>query len=69
MRIYHIPCKSCGYETKLPLGSSDLDQILTDTNFDYAEYHLFIWKKGQSLCMRIFMIRSLMINVPVMVAR
>jgi DNA-directed RNA polymerase subunit RPC12/RpoP len=45
MQIYHFICKSCGYETKLPLGSSDLDQILTDTNLDYAEYHLFICKK------------------------
>ena len=34
-----------GYEAKLPLGSSDLDQILTDTNVDYAEYHIFIRKK------------------------
>lgn len=33
------------YETKLPLDSSDLDQILTDTNVDYTEYHLFIRKK------------------------
>jgi hypothetical protein len=33
-----------GYETK-PIGSSDLDQILTDTNADYAEYRLFICKK------------------------
>jgi hypothetical protein len=45
MQIYHIICKSCGYETKLPIGSSDLDQILTDTNLDYADYHLFICKK------------------------
>ncbi|MGI0035097.1 MAG: hypothetical protein ACRD98_04425, partial [Nitrososphaera sp.] len=45
MQIYHIACKSCGYETKLPLGSSDFDQILTDTNADYAEYHLFVCKK------------------------
>ncbi|MGI0014291.1 MAG: hypothetical protein ACREBU_12750, partial [Nitrososphaera sp.] len=28
-----------------PLGSSDFDQILTDTNADYAEYHLFVCKK------------------------
>jgi hypothetical protein len=45
MQIYHFTCKSCGYETKLPLGSSDFDQILTDTNADYAEYRLFICKK------------------------
>ena len=45
MQIYHITCKSCGYETKLPLGSSNLDQILTDTNADYADYHLFVCKK------------------------
>ena len=45
MQVFHIACKSCGYETKLLLGSSDLDQILTDTNLDYAEYHLFVCKK------------------------
>jgi hypothetical protein len=45
MQVYHITCKSCLYETKLPVGSSDLDQILTDTNLDYADYHLFKCKK------------------------
>jgi len=41
MQIYHFLCKGCGYESKLPLGSSDLDQVLTDVNADYAEYHLY----------------------------
>jgi len=41
MQIYHFTCKNCGYESRLPLGSSDLDQVLTDVNFDYADYHLF----------------------------
>lgn len=41
MQIYHFTCKGCGYELKLPLGSSDLDQVLTDANADYADYHLF----------------------------
>ena len=41
MQIYHFTCKHCGYELKLPLGSSDLDQVLTDVNADYADYHLF----------------------------
>lgn len=45
MQIYCITCESCGYKTRLPLGSSDLDQILTDANLDYAEYRLFICKK------------------------
>jgi hypothetical protein len=45
LQIYHFLCKSCGYEAKLPVGSSDLDQILTDTNEDYADYHLFVCKK------------------------
>ena len=49
MQIYHFKCKSCGYESKLPLGSSDLDQTLTDVNADYAEYRLFICKKEASL--------------------
>ena len=41
MQIYHFTCKGCGYESKLPLGSADLDQVLTDVNVDYADYHLF----------------------------
>jgi hypothetical protein len=41
MQIYHFTCNGCGYESKLPLGSSDLDQVLTDANADYADYHLF----------------------------
>ena len=45
MQIYHIVCKRCRYETKVPIGSSDLDQILTDINLDYAEYRLFVCKK------------------------
>ena len=44
MQIYHFKCKSCGYQSKLPLGSSDLDQTLTDVNADYSEYHLFLCK-------------------------
>lgn len=42
MEVYRIACPNCGYETKLPIGSSDLDQILTDANADYAEYRLFV---------------------------
>jgi len=45
MQIYHFKCKSCGYESKLPLGSSDLDQTLTDVNADFSEYHLFKCQK------------------------
>jgi hypothetical protein len=45
LKVFSFKCKSCGYESKLPLGSSDLDQTLTDVNADYAEYHLFICKK------------------------
>jgi hypothetical protein len=30
MQIYHFTYKDCGYELKLPLGSSGLDQVLTD---------------------------------------
>ena len=41
MQIHHFTCKHCAYELKLPLGSSDLDQVLTDVNADYADYHLF----------------------------
>jgi hypothetical protein len=45
VKVYSFKCKSCGYEAKLPLGSSDLDQTLTDVNADYAEYRLFVCKK------------------------
>lgn len=45
VKVFSFKCKSCGYEAKLPLGSSDLDQTLTDVNADYAEYRLFICKK------------------------
>jgi hypothetical protein len=45
MEIYYSKCEACKYEIKIPLGSSDLDQILTDINADYADYHLFICRK------------------------
>jgi predicted RNA-binding Zn-ribbon protein involved in translation (DUF1610 family) len=45
VKVYSFKCNSCGYEAKLPLGSADLDQTLTDVNADYAEYRLFICKK------------------------
>lgn len=45
LKIYVFKCKSCGYGAKLPLGSSDLDQTLTDVNADYSEYRLFVCKK------------------------
>lgn len=45
VKVYSFKCNSCGYESKLPLGSSDLDQTLTDVNLDYAEFRLFICKK------------------------
>jgi hypothetical protein len=45
LKVFSFKCKSCGYETKLPLGSSDLDQTLTDVNADYSEYRLFLCKK------------------------
>lgn len=45
MKVFSFKCKSCGYESKLPLGSSDLDQTLTDVNADYSDYRLFLCKK------------------------
>jgi hypothetical protein len=45
VKVFTFKCNSCGYESKLPLGSSDLDQTLTDVNADYAEYRLFVCKK------------------------
>jgi hypothetical protein len=40
-------CKSCGYESKQPIGYSYMDQILSDVNLDYADYRLFLCK-GES---------------------
>ena len=45
VKVYSFRCKSCDYKAKLPLGSSDLDQTLTDVNADYSDYHLFVCKK------------------------
>ncbi len=45
MKVYSFKCKNCGYGSKLPLGSSDLDQTLVDVNADYAEYRLFVCRK------------------------
>ena len=45
VKVFNFKCKNCGYGSKLPLGSSDLDQTLTDVNADYSEYSLFICKK------------------------
>src|SRR5213593_826745 len=42
LKIYQFTCKSCGYESKQPIGYSYMDQILTDINLDYAEYRLFL---------------------------
>jgi hypothetical protein len=41
LQIYHFTCKGCGYDLTIPLGNSDLDQVLTDANVDYADYRLF----------------------------
>jgi hypothetical protein len=45
VKVYGFRCNSCGYQAKLPLGSSDLDQTLVDVNTDYSEYRLFKCKK------------------------
>jgi hypothetical protein len=42
--IYHFRCSNCLYESKQPLGASNIDQILTDVNTDFAEYRLFVCK-------------------------
>ena len=45
MDVWHVTCSKCGYETKLNLGSTDLDQTYSDLNEDFAYYKLFICKK------------------------
>lgn len=45
MDLWHVKCPKCGYEKKLNLGSTDLDQTYSDLNEDFAYYQLFICKK------------------------
>jgi len=45
VQVYSFKCNSCGYGSKLPLGSSDLDQTLVDVNADYSDYRLFVCRK------------------------
>jgi hypothetical protein len=45
MDIWHVKCTKCGYEKKLNLGATDLDQTFSDLNEDYAFYKLFLCRK------------------------
>jgi hypothetical protein len=45
MDVWHFKCGQCGYETKLTIGTYDLEQTFTDLNEDFAYYRLFICKK------------------------
>ncbi len=45
MNVWHVKCDKCGYEAKLNLGSTNLDQTYSDLNEDYAYYKLFVCKK------------------------
>jgi predicted RNA-binding Zn-ribbon protein involved in translation (DUF1610 family) len=45
LKVYSFKCPSCGYESKHPVGTPDMDQILTDVNNDFAQYRLFVCKK------------------------
>jgi hypothetical protein len=63
MQIYHFKCNSCGYEPKLSLGSSDVDQTLTDVNADYSEYRLFKCQIESKFVLLIFMIEILKASV------
>lgn len=44
MEVWHVRCGGCGYETKLSLGSTDLDQTYSDLNEDFAFFKLFTCK-------------------------
>jgi DNA-directed RNA polymerase subunit M/transcription elongation factor TFIIS len=44
MDVWHVKCSKCGYEIKLNLGSTDLDQTYSDLNEDFAYYKLFTCK-------------------------
>lgn len=45
MDIWHVKCDNCGYEKKMNVGSTDLDQTYSDLNEDFAYYKLFICRK------------------------
>jgi predicted RNA-binding Zn-ribbon protein involved in translation (DUF1610 family) len=45
LKVYSFKCPSCGYESKHPVGTPDMDQILTDVNNDFAQYRLFVCRK------------------------
>jgi predicted RNA-binding Zn-ribbon protein involved in translation (DUF1610 family) len=49
LKIYNFKCPTCGYESRHPVGTPDMDQILTDVNNDFAQYRLFVCKKELTL--------------------
>ena len=49
LKIYNFKCPACGYESRHPVGTPDMDQILTDVNNDFAQYKLFVCKKELTL--------------------
>ena len=47
LRVYNYRCLSCNYQSRHPVGTPDMDQILTDVNTEFAQYRLFVCKKEQ----------------------
>jgi predicted RNA-binding Zn-ribbon protein involved in translation (DUF1610 family) len=49
LKIYSFKCTACGYESRHPIGTPDMDQILTDVNNEFAQYMLFVCRKELTL--------------------
>jgi predicted RNA-binding Zn-ribbon protein involved in translation (DUF1610 family) len=49
LKVYNFKCPACGYESRHPVGTPDMDQILTDVNNEFAQYRLFLCRNELTL--------------------
>jgi predicted RNA-binding Zn-ribbon protein involved in translation (DUF1610 family) len=49
LKVYNFKCPACGYESRHPIGTPDMDQILTDVNNEFAQYRLFLCRNELTL--------------------
>jgi peptide subunit release factor 1 (eRF1) len=45
LKIYRFKCLACGYDSRHPVGTPGMNQILTDVNNEFAQYRLFVCRK------------------------
>ncbi|HXG06407.1 MAG TPA: hypothetical protein VNI77_03675 [Nitrososphaera sp.] len=45
LEVFSFRCPTCGYNSKHPLGTPDMDQTLTDVNTEFAQYRLFVCRQ------------------------